>query len=101
MKHDNEHHERQQLPADEREVMERRVESAVGGQRNLTHISCATAVFASNRKTLDDAGEELILQRVSGNPFSDPETNNLVGRRVTVEGYRLNTIFRYVSADRE
>ena len=48
-----------------------------------------------------DEGEELILQRVSGNPFSDPETNNLVGRRVTVEGYRLNKIFRYVSADRE
>ena len=48
-----------------------------------------------------DGGEELILQRVSGNPFSDPETNNLVGRRVTVEGYRLNKIFRYVSADHE
>ena len=48
-----------------------------------------------------DAGEELILQRVSGNPFSDPETNNLVGRRVTVEGYRMNKIFRYVSADHE
>jgi len=48
-----------------------------------------------------DGGEELILQRVSGNPFSDPETNNLVGRRVTVEGYRMNKIFRYVSADHE
>ena len=48
-----------------------------------------------------DGGEELILQRVSGNPFSDPETDNLVGQRVTVEGYRLNKIFRYVSADRE
>ena len=48
-----------------------------------------------------DGGEELILQRVSGNPFSDPETNNLVGQRVTVAGYRMNKIFRYVSADRE
>ena len=48
-----------------------------------------------------DGGEDLILQRVSGNPFSDPETNNLVGQRVTVEGYRMNKIFRYVSADRE
>jgi hypothetical protein len=48
-----------------------------------------------------DGGEELILQRISGNPFSDPETNDLVGRRVTVEGYRLRNVFRYVTADRE
>ena len=48
-----------------------------------------------------DGGEELILQRLSGNPFSDPETNNLVGQRVTVEGYRLRNVFRYVTADRE
>jgi len=48
-----------------------------------------------------DDGEKLILQRVSGNPFSDPESDKLVGRRVTVEGYRLDKIFRYVNASAE
>lgn len=48
-----------------------------------------------------DGGETLILQRISGNPFSDPETNDLVGQRVTVEGYRLRNVFRYVTAERD
>jgi hypothetical protein len=48
-----------------------------------------------------DDGEELILQRISGNPFSDPENNKLVGKRVTVEGYRLNNVFRYERAESE
>ena len=48
-----------------------------------------------------DEGEELILQRISGNPFSDPETNKLVGRRVTVEGYRRNKVFRYMTVNPE
>jgi hypothetical protein len=40
--------------------------------------------------------------RISGNPFSDPETNDLVGQRETVEGdRRLRNLFRYVTADRE
>jgi hypothetical protein len=48
-----------------------------------------------------DEGEELILQRISGNPFSDPETNKLVGQRVTIEGYRLNKVFRYTTVSSE
>lgn len=45
-----------------------------------------------------DEGEALILQRIGGNPFRDPETDRLEGFRVTVEGYRLGRLFRYVSA---
>jgi hypothetical protein len=48
-----------------------------------------------------DDGEELILQRISGNPFSDRENDKLVGRRVTVEGYRLNNVFRYERVEPE
>jgi len=44
-----------------------------------------------------DEGEELILQRVGANPFKDPEGEKLVGHRVTVEGYRLGKVFRYVA----
>lgn len=45
-----------------------------------------------------DEGDELILQRIGANPFEDPESEKLVGHRVTVEGYRLGKVFRYVSA---
>jgi len=45
-----------------------------------------------------DEGEELILQRIGANPFKDPEGEKLVGQRVTVEGYRLGKVFRYLSA---
>jgi hypothetical protein len=48
-----------------------------------------------------DEGEELILQRIGANPFKDPEGEKLVGHRVTVEGYRLGKVFRYVTASRE
>ncbi|MGE0461111.1 MAG: hypothetical protein AB7Q16_07055 [Vicinamibacterales bacterium] len=46
-----------------------------------------------------DDGEELILQRIGANPFKDPEGEKLVGYRVTVEGYRLGKVFRYVTAE--
>jgi hypothetical protein len=40
-------------------------------------------------------GDELILQRVGGNAFQDPVTLALAGRRVSVEGYRLGSVFRF------
>jgi hypothetical protein len=43
-----------------------------------------------------DAGERLRLQRIGGNPFSDPPTRRLVGHRVSLTGYRLGPVFRYV-----
>lgn len=45
-----------------------------------------------------DDGEELILQRLGANPFSDPESDKLAGQRVAVEGYRVGRVFRYTSA---
>lgn len=48
-----------------------------------------------------DEGEELILQRIGGNPFADPEGDKLAGHRVVVEGYRLGKVFRYVAASVE
>ena len=47
-----------------------------------------------------DNGEELILQRIGGNAFDDPQTIALVGARVAAAGYRLGRLFRYVSAER-
>lgn len=40
-------------------------------------------------------GEHFRLQRVGGNPFSDPITRDLVGRVVKVKGFRLGDIFRF------
>ena len=47
-----------------------------------------------------DAGDEVILQRIGGNPFDDAETRKLAGHDVSVEGFRLNDIFRYQKAKR-
>ena len=44
-------------------------------------------------------GERLVLQRIGGHPFSDPETRNLAGHDVSVEGFRLGRVFRYHRAD--
>jgi hypothetical protein len=43
-----------------------------------------------------DSGEQLRLQRIGGNPFSDPETMKLIGHKVSLVGYRLGGVFRYV-----
>ncbi len=45
-------------------------------------------------------GERVVLVRLGGNPFSDAETQRLVGHEVEVEGYRLGNELRYVSARR-
>ena len=43
-----------------------------------------------------DSGERLRLQRIGGNPFSDPVTRQLIGHKVLLKGYRLGQVFRYV-----
>lgn len=43
--------------------------------------------------TLD--GEKFRLQRIGGNPFSDEITESLAGHHVTLEGYRLEGVFRF------
>jgi hypothetical protein len=43
-----------------------------------------------------DSGERLRLQRIGGNPFSDPVTIRLIGHKVSLTGYRLGQVFRYV-----
>lgn len=45
-----------------------------------------------------DDGSRLALVRLGANPFEDPETRRLVGRKVEVVGYRLGADFRYVEA---
>ena len=45
------------------------------------------------------AGEKLRLQRIGGNPFSDPVTKSLIGRKVSLQGYRLGNVFRFVNAE--
>ena len=42
------------------------------------------------------AGERLRLVRLGGNPFSDPETRRLVGRKVELKGYRIGDELRFV-----
>lgn len=44
-----------------------------------------------------DSGERLRLQRIGANPFSDPVTSQLIGHKVSLTGYRLGRVFRYVS----
>ncbi len=43
-----------------------------------------------------ESGESLRLQRIGGNPFSDPVTRQLIGHRVSLMGYRLGGVFRYM-----
>jgi hypothetical protein len=43
-------------------------------------------------------GERLILVRLRGNPFDDPQTRALCGRTIEVEGYRVGSELRYVAA---
>lgn len=43
-----------------------------------------------------DSGERLRLQRIGGNPFADPVTTQLVGHKVSLIGYRLGSVFRYM-----
>ena len=42
------------------------------------------------------SGERLRLVRLGGNPFSDPETLRLVGRRVEAKGYRIGDELRFI-----
>jgi hypothetical protein len=43
-----------------------------------------------------ESGERLRLQRIGGNPFSDPVTQRLIGHKVSLTGYRLGRVFRYI-----
>jgi len=40
-------------------------------------------------------GNRLRLQRLGGNPFSDPVTEALAGQAVSLEGFRLGSVFRF------
>jgi hypothetical protein len=42
-----------------------------------------------------NAGENLRLQRVGGNPFADDITRRMVGHIVRLTGVRLGDIFRF------
>jgi hypothetical protein len=42
------------------------------------------------------AGEKLRLQRIGGNPFSDPITKSLIGNKVALKGYRTGNVFRFI-----
>ena len=44
-------------------------------------------------------GQQLLLQRIGANAFDDSETRKLIGRAVSVEGFRLGDIFRYLKAE--
>lgn len=44
-------------------------------------------------------GERLVLQRVGGNPFRDAVTEGLAGQDVSLEGFRLGSVFRFVKAN--
>ncbi len=59
-----------------------------------------SGAYTAQVLTTDD-GEELILQRIGSNPYADPAGEGLVGHRVTVEGHRLNRVFRYLNAETE
>ncbi len=43
-----------------------------------------------------EAGEAVPLVRIDANPFDDPDTRALDGRRVQLEGYRVGAEFRFV-----
>ena len=44
-------------------------------------------------------GEKLRLQRIGGNPFADAVTRRLVGRKVSLQGYRRGGVFRFIAVN--
>jgi len=69
----------------------------VKGSVNARTVLGGTASQHEGIVLTTDGGEQLHLQRVGGNPFGDDVTRALTGTNVTVEGYRLGGVFRYVS----
>ena len=49
---------REQLPGDDREVLERAIETTPAWCRDFADVGCAGAVFGTHRKALDQAGEQ-------------------------------------------
>lgn len=45
-----------------------------------------------------ESGENMVLQRVGGNPFDDETTRALADRDVEVEGFRVGNTFRFTKA---
>ena len=58
-------HDRGQLPADERHVLEARVEAAMLLVSDLREIRRARAVLASEAQALDDAGKAGVVEIVA------------------------------------
>jgi hypothetical protein len=60
------HEHREQLAADQRDVLERRVEAALSAQRDLAHVRRGRAVFAADGQALDHACNEQQQRAPSG-----------------------------------
>jgi len=76
---------------------ERKLER-IRGRAALRTVRKGTASEHEGVVLETSGGEQLVLVRVGGNPFADPETRRLAGRSVEVEGYRLGSELRYVAA---
>lgn len=77
---------------------QRRLET-IEGHVDSASVARGTASQHSGLVLTTPDGEELILQRVGGNPFRDAVTQELSGQDVSLEGFRLGKVFRFVRAN--
>lgn len=68
----------------------------IQGRVVAKNVLSGTASEHTGVVLVTNAGENLRLQRVGGNPFADPVTRSLVGQVVRVKGVRLGDIFRFI-----
>ncbi len=72
---DHDHQHRQQLPADQRHVLERREEAALPAQRHLAHVGGRGAVLAAHRQALEQPAH----QQQEGRPGTDGRIGGQAG----------------------
>jgi hypothetical protein len=72
-----------------------RLETIAGSVQEQTVLK-GTASEHTGVVLRTDDGRQFTLQRIGGNPFSDDHTRSLAGRSVTLSGYSLGSLFRYV-----
>ena len=68
------------------------------GHATLERVRRGTGSEHDGVMLTTDDGERLLLVRLGGNPFADPDTLRLAGKRIEAEGYVVGSELRYQSA---
>jgi hypothetical protein len=70
----------------------------IRGEAHLETVRRGTGSAHTGVVLVTPEGERWILVRLGGNPFDDPQTRELSGRTIEVEGYCVGAELRYTTA---